>query len=70
MPFKNSPRDGILTSHSVRGRKCLMEILEEEFLPEDLYPDNDAVLKEAWPVPEEQFTREFEQYLLDIGVRI
>lgn len=42
----------------------------EEFLPEEIYPEEDAILEEAWPIPPEDYAREFEQYLLDIGVRI
>ncbi len=44
-----------------------MEIAEEEFTVSE--PDMDAILKEAWPLPEEDTLREFEQYLADIGVR-
>ena len=46
------------------------DITEEEILTDDLFPAGDAILKEAWPVPEEDFVKEFEEYLLDIGVRI
>lgn len=47
-----------------------MDTAEEALTADEAGLDTDAVFKEAWPVPEEQFTREFEQYLLDIGVRI
>ncbi len=47
-----------------------MEITEEEFLTDETEKDYDAVLKETWPVPMEDLIREFEDYLLDIGVRI
>ena len=47
-----------------------MEIIEKEFLAEDLTPADEDILKETWPIPPEDYTREFEQYLLDIGVRI
>lgn len=47
-----------------------MNIIEEEFLTDETDPADEDVLKEAWPVTQEELTREFEQYLLDIGVRI
>ena len=47
-----------------------MEITEESLTADETGLDTDALLKETWPIPEEQFTREFEEYLLDIGVRI
>ena len=47
-----------------------MEITEEEYLMEELFPAEEAILKEAWSIPQEDLIREFENYLLDIGVRI
>ena len=47
-----------------------LEIAEEEYLAEDSAPADDAVLAEAWPIPREDLIREFEEYLLDIGVRV
>ena len=46
-----------------------MEITEEILLDE-LFPEEDDLLKESWPLPVEQTVKEFEEYLLDIGVRI
>ena len=47
-----------------------LEITEEEFLTDDLLQTDDDILREAWPIPQEDLIREFENYLLDIGVRI
>lgn len=47
-----------------------LEITEEAFLTEDLLQADEDVFTEAWPVPREDLIREFENYLLDIGVRI
>ena len=47
-----------------------MEIAEESLTADETGLDTDALLKETWPVPEEDFIKEFEEYLLDIGVRI
>ena len=47
-----------------------MEIAEESLIADETGLDTDALLKETWPVPEEDFIKEFEEYLLDIGVRI
>ncbi len=47
-----------------------MDFSEDELFDEDVGPaDNDA-LKEAWPIPPEDYTREFEEYLMDIGLRL
>ena len=46
-----------------------MEITEEEFLTDDFGQEIDDLYKETWPLPAEDTVREFEQYLLDIGVR-
>ena len=48
----------------------VLDITEEEFLTDETFPDSDALLRETWPVPPEDDSREFELYLLDIGVRI
>ncbi len=47
-----------------------LDMTEEEFLPEDLLPAEADALKETWPLPVEETVREFENWLLDIGVRI
>lgn len=46
-----------------------MEITEEILLSEAYGLDEDEILKEAWPVPPEDISREFEDYLEEIGVR-
>ena len=43
--------------------------MTEELLMEDLFPDEDALLQETWPIPAEDISREYELYLEDIGVR-
>ena len=48
----------------------VLDITEEEFPIDETFPDSDALLRETWPVPPEDDSREFELYLLDIGVRI
>ena len=48
----------------------VLDITEEEFRIDETFPDSDALLRETWPVPPEDDSREFELYLLDIGVRI
>ena len=47
-----------------------LEITEEEYRTDDLFPDEEDLLKETWPIVPDETVREFEQYLLDIGVRI
>ena len=47
-----------------------MEIAEEEFLKDETEPEDENILREGWPLPWEDTVREFEEYLLDIGVRI
>jgi len=47
-----------------------MEITEEEFLTDDLIQAEENLLKEAWPLSPEETAHEFENYLLEIGVRI
>jgi hypothetical protein len=46
-----------------------MEITEELLLDE-LFPAEDDLIKETWPLPPEEIAREYELYLADIGVRI
>ena len=45
-----------------------MEMTEEALLAE-LFPAEDAILKESWPVPTADIVKEFEDFLEDIGVR-
>ena len=47
----------------------LLEITEEILL-EELFPAEDELIKETWPLPAEDTAKEFEEYLLDIGIRI
>ena len=59
-----------------------MDITEEAYTAAAEEPAGEAPLKEAWPVPDEtalketwplpvqDTVREFEQYLLDIGLRL
>ena len=47
-----------------------MEITEEEYLTDEYEQETAEVLKESNPLPWEETVREFEEYLLDIGVRI
>ncbi len=44
--------------------------MTEELLLNELFPSEDDLLKEAWPLPIEETAREFELYLEDIGVRV
>ena len=46
-----------------------MEITEELLLVE-LFPAEDDLIKETWPLPPEETAKEYELYLADIGVRI
>ncbi len=47
-----------------------MELTEDEILMDDEFPDEAETLKEAWPLPIADTVKEFENYLMDIGVRI
>ena len=46
-----------------------MEITEE-ILTDALFPAEDDLIKETRPLSVEETVKEFEEYLLDIGVRI
>ena len=46
-----------------------MEITEEEFMTAETEPSETEIIKEAWPIPPEDYTREFEEYLMEIGLR-
>ena len=46
-----------------------MEITEEEFITAETDQEDAKVLKEACPIPPEDYTREFEEYLMEIGLR-
>ena len=46
-----------------------LEITEESLLDE-LFPSEDELMKEAWPLSAEETVKEFEAYLMEIGVRI
>ena len=53
----------------VRKKMNPMEITEEILLDE-LFPSEDDLLKETWPLPPEENAKEYGLYLADIGVRI
>ena len=46
-----------------------MEITEDEIMTLESDQEDIEVLKEAWPIPPEDCTREFEEYLMEIGLR-
>lgn len=46
-----------------------MEITEDEIITAETDQKDAKVLKEAWPIPPEDYTREFEEYLMEIGLR-
>ena len=46
-----------------------MEITEEEFMTPDTDPAEMDIALEAWPIPPEDDTREFEEFLMEIGLR-
>lgn len=46
-----------------------MEITEEEIMTAETEPAETEVIKEAWPIPPEDTAREFEEYLMEIGLR-
>ena len=47
-----------------------MDMIEEEYTSDEYEQEQGDILKEAWPLPVADTVREFEEYLLDIGVRI
>ena len=47
-----------------------MEITEEEIMTAESDQDDKGVLKEVWSIPQEDNIREFEEYLMEIGLRI
>ena len=46
-----------------------MEITEDEIMTAEADQEDMEVFKEAWPIPPEDYTREFEEYLMEIGLR-
>ena len=44
--------------------------ITEEILLEELFPAEDDLIRESWPLPAEDTAKEFELYLEDIGIRI
>ena len=46
-----------------------MEITEDEIMTLESDQEDIEVLKEAWPIPPDDYTREFEEYLMEIGLR-
>ena len=47
-----------------------MEITEEEIMTAESDQDDKEVLKEVWSILQEDNIREFEEYLMEIGLRI
>ena len=47
-----------------------MDTIAEEPMIDVYYPTEKEVLKESWPLPLDNMVKSFEDYLLDIGVRI
>ena len=47
-----------------------MEITEDEIMTAESDQEDKVVLKEVWPTPPEDYIREFEEYLMEIGLRI
>lgn len=47
-----------------------MDAFKEELLSEEFNSPEEDILKDAWPLPQNNMIKEFEDYLLDIGVRI
>ncbi len=47
-----------------------MEITEDKIMTAETDQEDMEVLKEAWPISPEDYTREFEEYLMEIGLRI
>ena len=47
-----------------------MEIMEDEIMLAEADQEDSEVLKEVWPITPEDYTREFEEYLMEIGLRI
>ena len=46
-----------------------MEITEEEFMTQETETAEINIALEAWPIPPEDETREFEEFLMEIGLR-
>ena len=46
-----------------------MDATAEDLLLDEYYPAETDLLKEAWPLPPENTVKEFEEFLMDIGIR-
>lgn len=46
-----------------------MEATAEDLLAEEYYAAEADLLKEAWPLPPQDTVKEFEEYLMEIGLR-
>lgn len=44
-----------------------MDITEEEFLTDDTTEKD--ITREAWPIPPSDSVKDFEEYLMDLGLR-
>ncbi len=60
---------GALKGPSDSGRRPTMEIAEEELMTPETEPAETNITMEAWPIPPEDETREFEEFLMEIGLR-
>ena len=47
-----------------------MDTVADELLIDEYYPSEEDLIKETWSLPLDNKVKEFEEYLLDIGVRI
>ena len=46
-----------------------METTEETLIADEFEREEDTLMKESWPLPPDDYVREFEEYLMDIGLR-
>ncbi len=46
-----------------------MDATTEDLLLDEYYPNEADLLKETWPFPQENTVKEFEEFLMDIGLR-
>ncbi len=46
-----------------------MDATAEDLLLDEYYPAEAELLKETWPLPPENTVKEFEEFLMDIGLR-
>ena len=46
-----------------------MDATAEDLLLDEYYTNEADILKETWPLPLENTVKEFEEFLMDIGLR-